>query len=144
MKKKSIFKILVALLFVVAAVVWLLSVVMPDKFKNLNLSWLIAAFAGALGLLFIIRGLFSKTIGGAKKFYIFVGAVLIIGGVLALVGTIIDDKLVLPIIAVVITSAALLSVLAVGGKKWDTADNEKIGYKNYYQRKQDEEKKDNK
>ena len=32
MKKKGIFKIVVALLFVAAAVVWLLSVVMPEKF----------------------------------------------------------------------------------------------------------------
>lgn len=140
MKKKGIFKIVVALLFVAAAVVWLLSVVMPEKFKDLNFAWLIAAFAGALGLLFIFRGFFSKTIGGAKKFYIFLGAVFIIGGVLALVGTIIDDKLVLPIIAVAITAAGLLSLLAVGGKKWDTADNEKAGYKNYYERKKDEEK----
>ena len=112
---------------------------MPEKFADINLAWLIAAFAGVMGLAFILRGLFSKTVGAAKKAYIILGAVFIVGGVLALVGTIIDDKLVLPIIAVVITAAALLCVLAVGGKKWDTADNEKVGYKNYYQRKKEEE-----
>lgn len=140
MNKKGIFKIVVALIFVAAAVVWLLSALMPEKFADLNLAWLIAAFAGAMGIAFILRGLFSKTVGAAKKAYIILGAAFIVGGVLALVGTIIDDKLVLPIIAVVITAAALLCVLAVGGKKWDTADNEKVGYKNYYQRKKEEEK----
>lgn len=139
MSKKILFKVLVALLFVAAAVVWLLSVLIPEEFENINLAWIIAAFAGVLGLMFILRGLFSKTIGPAKKFYIILGAVFIIAGVLALVGTIIDDKLVLPVIAVVITAAALLCVLAVGGKKWDSADNEKVGYKNYYERKKEEE-----
>lgn len=140
MNKKGIFKIAICLIFLAVGIVWLLSAIMPEKFDGFNLAWLLAAFAGAMGIAFILKGLFSKTVGAAKKMNIILGAVFIVGAVLALVGTIIDDKLVLPIIAVVITAAALLCVLAVGGKKWDTADNEKVGYKNYYQRKEEEEK----
>lgn len=141
MSKKIFFKVGVALVLVAAAVVWLLSVLMPEKFKDVNLSWVIAVACGAIGLLFVLRGIFSKTLGAAKKLYVFVGAAFFIAAVLALVGTFIAGKLVLPIIAIIIAVAALLSILVVGGKKWDTADNEKVGYKNYYQRKEEEEKK---
>jgi len=140
MSKKVFFKVGVALVFVAAAVVWLLSVVMPEKFGAINLSWVIAAACGLLGLLFVLRGLFEKSLTFVKKLHIIVGGVLFVAAVLALVGTFIDTKLVLPIIAIVITVCALLAVLAVGGKKWDTADNEKVGYKTYRERKEEEEK----
>lgn len=140
MSKKVFFKVGVALVFVAAAVVWLLSVVMPEKFGAINLSWVIAAACGLLGLLFVLRGLFEKSLTFVKKLHVIVGGVLFVAAVLALVGTFIDTKLVLPIIAIVITVCALLAVLAVGGKKWDTADNEKVGYKTYRERKAEEEK----
>lgn len=147
MSKKLLFKVAIGLVFVAAAVIWLLSVLIPEKFSDLNLSWVIAIASGIIGVLFILRGLFSKTVSMAKKFYILFGAVCIIAAVLALVGTFIDGNIVLPVIAVILSVAALLCVLAVGGKKWDEGDNEKVGYKNYYQRKAEEEKqakKDNK
>ena len=142
MNKKGVTKIIVALLFVAAAVLWLLSVLLPDAFAGWNLAWIISVFGGSLGLIFILKGLFSKkALGIKKKFDVILGGVLMLGAVLALVGTIISDKLVLPIIAVAVTLIALLCLLAVGGKKWDTADNEKVGYKNYYERKKEQEKK---
>ena len=140
MSKKIFFKVAIALVFVAAAVVWLLSVVMPEKFENINLSWVIAVACGLIGLIFVLRGVFEKNLTFVKKLFIFVGAAIMVAGILALVGTFIPNKLVLPIIAIVITVAALVSILAVGGKKWDTADNEKVGYKNYRQRKEDGEK----
>jgi len=140
MSKNLWFKVLVALVFVGAALVWVLSVAMPDKFHNINLSWVIAAACALLGFLFILRGFVDKTLTFIKKFYVIVGCALIVAAVLALVGTIIDNKLVLPIIALGITVAALTSILVVGGKKWDTADNQKVGYKDYRQRKKDGEK----
>ena len=136
MSKKLLFKVLAALCFIAVAVVWLLSAV---GVIEVNLSWLIAVFAFALTLLCIIYGLISKTVGTFKKMYILLGAALVIAGILALVGTFIDSKLVLPIIAIVITVAVLLCILAVGGKKWDQGDNENVGYKDYRTRKKEEE-----
>lgn len=144
MSKKVFFKVGVALIFVAAAVVWLLSVLMPDQFGNINLSWVIAVACGLLGVMFILRAFFDKTLTFVKKFYVLVGAALLVAAVLALVGTLIENKLALPIIAIVITVCALLSILAVGGKKWDTADNEKVGYKTYRERKAEEEKENEK
>lgn len=140
MSKKIFFKVAVCLVLVAAAVVWLLSVLLPEQFGNLNLSWVIAAACAILGVLFIVSGFVSKTVSVAKKFYVIVGAVFMVAAVLALVGTFIANNLVLPIIGVIIAVAALLSVLVVGGKKWDEGDNKQIGYKNYYQRKEEEEK----
>lgn len=141
MSKKLLFKVLAALCFIAVAVVWLLSAV---GVIEVNLSWLIAVFAFALALLCIIYGLISKTVGTFKKMYILLGAALVIAGILALVGTFIDSKLVLPIIAIVITVAVLLCILAVGGKKWDQGDNENVGYKDYRARKKEEEEQKNK
>lgn len=136
MSKKFLLKVLVALCFVAVAVVWLLSAI---GVIEVNLAWLIAAFAFALAVIFIVYGLAAKTLGTIKKFYIIFGAVLAVAGVLALVGTIIEDKLVLPIIAIIITVGMLLCILAVGGKKWDQGDNEVAGYKDYRTRKKEEE-----
>ena len=74
MSKKIWFKLLIALSMVAVSVVWLLSVLMPDKFEKFNAIWLITAFAGIMGIAFILKGLFSKTLTFAKKFYIFFGA----------------------------------------------------------------------
>ena len=125
MSKKLLFKVLVALCFVAVAVIWLLS---AAGVIAVNLSWV------------IVYGFAAKTVGVAKKLYILFGGVLVVAGVLALVGAfVIEAKLVLPIIAIVITAVVLLCILAVGGKKWDQADNENVGYKDYRTRKREEE-----
>ena len=139
MSKNMLFKVLIALCFVAVAVVWALS---AAEVITVRLDWLIAVFAFALALVFILRGLFSKTVGIAKKLWIILGAVLVVAGVLALVGTFIDTKLVLPIIAIVVTVAVLLCVLATGGKKWDEADYTKVGYKDYRTRKREQEERE--
>lgn len=137
MSKNFLFKFLVALCFVAVAVVWALS---AAEIIAVNLSWLIAVFAFAVAALFIFRGLFGKTVGAAKKLWIIFGALLVVAGVLALVGTFIASSLVLPVIAIILTVAILLCVLATGGRKWDEADNAKAGYKDYRTRKKEEER----
>lgn len=141
MSKNLLFKVLVLLCFAAVAVLWILS---AAKIIEINLSWTIAIFAFALGALFIGKGLFSKSVGTFKKMNILFGAALVVAGILALVGTFIDQNLVLPIISLIVIVAILLCVLATGGKKWDQGDNENAGYKNYYQRKKEREERENK
>lgn len=140
MSKNFFFKVAICLIFVAAAVVWLLSVMMPEKFAGLNLAWVISVACGLIGIVFIVSAFVSKTVTVAKKFYIVVGAVFIAAAALALVGTFVDTKLILPILGVIVAVGALLCVFVTGGKKWDEGDNKKVGYKNYYQRKEEEEK----
>ena len=141
MSKNLFFKVLVGLLFVGVAVVWLLSAM---EIIKVNLAWVIAAFAGGMGVVFLLKGTFEKNLGFIKKFNIIVAAAFFIGAVLALVGTFIESHLVLPIIAIIITVALLLTILVVGGKKWDQGDNQNAGYKNYHERKKEEEERNKK
>ena len=136
MSKNLLFKVLVALCFVAAAVLWILS---AADIIAINMSWAIAVFAFVLGALFIGKGLFSRNVGTFKKLNILFGAVFVVAGVLALVGTFIEESLVLPIIALIVTLAVLLCILATGGRKWDQGDNDNAGYKNYWQRKKEKE-----
>ena len=142
MSKKLLPKLLIGLVFLAVAVIWLLSALEIAPFNTMNWSWILAVAAFSLALIFILAGVFSKSVGMVKKLYVFLGAGLVVAGIFALVGTFIDANHVLPIIAVVLISAILLSVLVVGGKKWDEGDNHSVGYKNYYQRKAEEEKKE--
>lgn len=136
MSKNLLFKVLVALCFVAAAVLWILS---AADIIAINMSWTIAVFAFVLGALFIGKGLFSRNVGTFKKLNILFGAVFVVAGVLALVGTFIEESLVLPIIALIVTLAVLLCILATGGRKWDQGDNDNAGYKNYWQRRKEKE-----
>lgn len=142
MSKNFLFKFVLGLVVVVAAVLWLLSMLVEDTFGWFSLGWAITMIAGVFGVMFILRGLFSSTAGPIKKLYIYFGAGLLIAALFALIGEIaLPGKLVMPIIAIVVTVALLLGFVAVGGKKRDQGDNQNVGYKNYYQRKAEEEKK---
>ena len=72
---------------------------------------------------------------------IFLGAALIVvAGVSVAFALALPESYIWPIIAVILTAAALLSLLATGGKKWDEGDNQRMGYKDYRTRKAEEEK----
>ena len=144
MSKKFLFGFVLGLSAVVSAVLWLLSVLKPDTFGWFSLSWAVALMTGVFGVAFILRGLFAKNATPLKKFQIYFGAGFLIVAFLCLINELaIDNEIVLPVIALVVAVALLLGFVAVGGKKWDGGDNEKAGYKNYYQRKAEEEKKKN-
>ena len=114
---------------------------MPDTFGFFNLAWAGVILAGGLGLIIILQGCFQQNISTIKKFKIWVGAGLLVVALICLISAItIPENIILPIIAIIAAVALVLSLLATGGKKWDEGDNHKVGYKNYYQRKAEEEK----
>ena len=141
MSKKFLFGLVIGLSVVAAATLWLLSVVSVEKFGWFTLSWAVTIVAGVCGIAFIVRGLFEKNAGSLKKVNILFGAAFLIIAFLCIVNELaIESEIILPVIALVVAVALLLGFVAVGGKKWDGGDNEKAGYKNYYQRKAEEEK----
>ncbi len=142
MSKKFLFGLIVCLLIVAIAVLWLLSALGVEEMKWFTLGWAATIAAGVLGVAFVGRGLFGKTAGPLKKLWIFFGAAFLVVAVITLACEIaMPSKIVMPIIAIVLAVALLLGFIAVGGKKWDAGDNQKVGYKNYYQRKAEEERK---
>ena len=143
MSKKFLFPFIIGLAVVAAAVLWLLSAIPVNGFENFNASWAIAILSGVCALAFIFRALFEKSaLVPMKKLYVFIGAgfaIVCIFMIISATSWEAGKRLIAPIIGVVLAVALLLSILFTGGKKWDQADNKNVGYKNYNQRKAEEE-----
>lgn len=145
MAKSFLWKFLFVFGIVVVAALWVLSVFVPDTFGFFNLSWAVAIVSGFIGVSLVLRGMFEKNLTVIKKTNIFLGAGFFIIALFALISVIaLPENAVAPIIAAILAVALLLGVIVTGGKKWDAGDNKKAGYKNYHQRKAEEEKKKNK
>lgn len=145
MSKNVLFKVLLAAAAVCVSVLWLLSLMMKETFGFFNLNWAIAIFSGICGIAYILKGIIEKKSGVLKKVNIFFGAGLLIICLISISGAIMLPKnYILPIIAIILTAALLIGIFAVGGKSWNQGDNQNVGYKNYYQRKAEEEKKNRK
>ncbi len=145
MNRKFLTRSLMAFALVVASVLYLLSVCVPEKFDFFNLAWAGLIVSGAWGVIILLDGVFERNIPVVKRFKILAGAGLIVCGVVcAVMACLVPQNLVVPIIVLVVAVAILLGVLATGGKKWDEGDNQKIGYENYFQRKAREEKENEK
>lgn len=144
MSKKFLFRFCLGLFAVAAAVLWLLSVVAEKSFGWFSFGWAVVVVSGGFGLTFVLKGLLERNTVVVKKWSIYLGAAMLILCAVTLIGELaFTDKLVAPIIALVVTVALLLGYVAVGGKKWDQGDNQNAGYKSYYQRKEEEQQKKN-
>ena len=127
-------------------VMFLLSEINPATFGFWNLSWSIVLLAGLAGLILTLDGLFEKNVGVIKKSKITIGIGLLVLATILLIPLVIPQedgwfkKYGYAIIGIGVGVVLILSVIAVGGKKWDQADNKNVGYKNYYQRKEEQEK----
>lgn len=145
MSRNLIYKLLGGLIVLAAAVLWILSLTVPETFGFFSLAWAGVLLCGGIGLIFLLNGIFQQNISTIKKLKIWFGVGLLVGALLCLVSAIaIPDSLVIPIIAVIVAVGFIITILATGGKKWDEGDNHKAGYKNYFERKKEEEKKEDK
>ena len=141
MSRNLIYKLLGGLVVLAAAVLWILSLTVPETFGFFSLAWAGVLLCGGIGLIFLLNGIFQQNISTIKKLKVWFGVGLLVGALLCLVSAIaIPDSLVIPIIAVIVAVGFIITILATGGKKWDEGDNHKAGYKNYFERKKEEEK----
>lgn len=142
MNKRFLFGFIIGAAALAAAVLWLLSVLVPDTFGWFSGGWAVVLISGVAGLAFVLKGVCVKESGVLKKLSILIGAgLLIICFIQLAVELALPKNAIAPIITVIVVAALLLGYVVVGGKKWDSGDNQKVGYKNYYQRKAEEEKK---
>jgi len=140
MNKTFMFNLVIGLSLVAAAVLWILSIAAPDNFGWFNLNWAVAIFAGTTGVVFILRGTLVKMRDVVvKKFFVWLGAGLLAVAAFSAGGLIFGDEFVAPIIALILACGLVIGMIAVGGRRWDEGDNQRAGYKNYYQRKAEEE-----
>ena len=141
MSKNFLFKLLIGLIILAGPVLWLLSLIIPDTFGWFNLSYAVALVSGGVGLLLLLKGVFKKDNVIFKKANIWLGMGLLVVTLFSIASAIaLPDNWIAPIICIMAALAIVLGIIGTGGKKWDTADNQKAGYKNYHQRKAEEEK----
>lgn len=141
MNKNFLFKFIMALGVLAAAVMWLL--VALEVIPQFKWAWTVVIIAGSWGLAFLLKG-FSRNNAAIKKMNVFVGVALLTLAVIALIIALavinVTGQLVFAIAATALAFALVVGILVTGGKKWDSGDNQKVGYKNYHQRKAEEEK----
>ena len=141
MSKKLFVRLLVALSFLAAAVFLFFSVLEIEPFTEFSASWAGVIFAGVSGLALLFGAIGTKNSTQLKKMQIFLSAGLLVVALVCLIFALaLPEDWILPLIFILLGVMLVLSVLITGGKKWDEGDNHKVGYKNYYQRKAEEEK----
>lgn len=141
MSKKILVRLLVALSFLVAAVFFFLSVLEVEPFTEFSASWAGVIFAGVSGIALLFNAIGTKNSVTLKKLNVALSAVLLAVALVCLVSALaLPKNWILPLILILVGVMLVLGILITGGKKWDEGDNHKAGYKNYYQRKAEEEK----
>lgn len=143
MDKRFFSRILIILGVVAVLVLWLLKEIpaTAEMFSWYSVAWGATILSGVVGLKFLLDGIFGQGVI-SRKFLILLGAVCLIGAFLCLAQSVgvIPNNLIMPIIAVALAGAIFLGIMVTGARKWDGADNQRVGYKNYHQRKAEEEK----
>ena len=141
MSKRFLFRLLGVGILAVAAVFWLLKELDVEGFEKFNLAWAGVIVTAGWGTLEVLSTVLHKDDVTSKKLRVGLAVVLYVLTVLCLIFAIAMPKnVVLPLIAVIVAGGMVVSVLVTGGKKWDEGDNHQVGYKNYHQRKAEEEK----
>ena len=144
MDKRFISRVLIILGVVAVLVLWLLKELpaTADMFGWYSTAWAATIFSGVVGAKFLLDGIFMGSKGViSRKLLILLGTVCLIIAFICLTFAItIPENIVMPIIAIAVAGAIFLGLLVTGARKWDGADNQRVGYKNYHQRKAEEEK----
>lgn len=150
MDKRFFSRILLPLALVVVVALWLVQVILeefaPDQADVMawySLSWAATIFLGIAGVKYLLDGILMRSKGViARKLNIIAGAVILVLAFICLTSAIaIPHNIIAPIIAMILAAAIFIGILVTGARKWDAGDNQSVGYKNYHQRKAEEEAK---
>lgn len=148
MDKRIISRILMPLFVIAVLVLWLLREIpaTADMFAWYSLSWGVTIFLGLAGVKYLLDAIFMRSKGVfARKFTFLISAMFFVLGLICLTSAItIPQNLIAPIVALILAGAILLGVLFTGARKWDAGDNQAVGYKNYHQRKAEQERQEKK
>ncbi len=141
MKKRHVFTVINLAALVLAAILWVVDVATPEAMPSFNFAWAAFVATSVWAASFTVRIFFEEQVVLKKSWAILAG-VFFVAAAGSIIGALaLDGNLVLPIICLAVAAALLIGSVALGGKKWDEGDNQKPGYKNYYERKAEEEAK---
>src|SRR5574344_1785360 len=112
MSKSFLYKLLIGLVIAADAVLWLLSLIIPNTFGWFNSSYAVAVATGGIGVLLLLKGAFTKSGVTYKSANIWLGVGLLVVTVFALVSAIaIPKNIVAPIIACVLAAGIIITIL---------------------------------
>ena len=114
MSKKILPGLLVALSFVVAAVLFLMSELEPENFGWFNLSWAGVIFAGISGIALLFGALAQNSVVLKKLQLLLSGILLVVAAILVISALALPKNLVLPILLVVVSVLLVLGRQKVG------------------------------
>jgi hypothetical protein len=149
MDKKILSRIFIPFVLVVLAGLWAAKVIIANYYPSHNeilgwysLNWAVTIFLTAVGVHYLLCGIFMRSKGViARRMTIIAGSVMLALALINLTFAIaLPHNIIAPIIAIIMTLGLFIGILVTGGRKWDGGDNQNIGYKNYHQRKAEEEK----
>ncbi len=141
MQKRYLFSVINLAALVLAAILWVIDVASPTAMPGFSFAWAAFIATAIWGVSFTVRVFFEKQTV-LKKSWAILSGVFYVAAAGSLIGALaLPGKLVLPIICLAVAASLLIGSLVLGGKKWDEGDNQKPGYKNYYERKAEEEAK---
>ncbi len=141
MQKRYLFSLINLAALLLGAILWVVDVASPTAMPNFNFAWAAFIVTAIWGVSFTVRVFFEKQTV-LKKSWVILAAVFYLAAAGSLIGALaLPGKLVLPIICLAMAAALFVGSLVLGGKKWDEGDNQKPDYKNYYERKAEEEAK---
>ena len=125
----------------IAAVLYMLSVLdaTRENFSGFNLSFAVFLATVIPAIIFLARGCFEKSILQFRQLFVIIGVSFLIVSILALIGGIaLPTSNIIPILAVVLALGIFTMVVAKGNRRWDTGHNQEPNYKNYNERKAEE------
>ncbi len=137
MQKRHLFTVINLSALVFAALLWVLGA--ADVLPAFGFAWAAFVVSAIWAVSFTVRVFVEKQVI-MKKSWTILAAIFYLTSAGSLIGALaLEGNLVLPIICLTAAVALLIGSLVLGGKKWDQGDNEKPGYKNYYERKAEAE-----
>ena len=120
-----------------------MSEVAKDAFGWFNFAFAVVVVCGLWGISFILQGAILKERAVVQRSRLIVGGLFLAISAGSLIWAInLPGNIVLPLVCFIVALALFAGLFISGGKKWDEADNEKEGYKNYYERKAEQEAKE--
>ncbi len=137
--KSNMLKILAAVAFVLAALLWVLATVIPDTPDWFNFAFAVFVLSLCWGVLLIAGGVKADRPAVKKAIFVGGGMLLVFAAFMAVVAFALPLITWLPVVFLALAVAVFISVLLMGNAKWDEGDNEKPGYKTYRQKLEEKE-----
>ena len=133
-----IFKVIDIFALVLGCLLWLLSAVVKETFGWFSFAFCVVLVCGIWGISSLLQGAILKEKAIVKKARLIIGGIFILISVGSLIWAInVPGNIILPLICLVVALLLFAGLFISGKNKWDIADNEKDGYKNYYERKEE-------